>query len=180
MKSSAFHCEPVDAGRPPSARPLRLLIVSGCLFLAACIGSTAPALGQSARPGTAPKGANRGPADNFTGVVWVKPLVPPGSRTDCIVSEVTFEAKGRTVWHKHPNGQILVVTQGTGYYQEKGKPIRIIRQGESVDIAPQVVHWHGAGPNGRLTHIAIIPNVSRGGAVNWMQPVTDQEYGQAK
>jgi len=128
--------------------------------------------------GGAPQGAKRGPANNFTGVVWVKALVPPDSQTDCIVSEVTFEPKGRTFWHQHPNGQILVVTRGTGYYQEKGQPIRVIRPGEAVDIAPNVVHWHGAGPQGKLTHIAINPNVSKGGAVDWLGAVSDKEYSQ--
>jgi quercetin dioxygenase-like cupin family protein len=70
------------------------------------------------------------------------------------------------------------VTQGTGYYQEKGKPIQVIRQGEAVNIAPNVVHWHGAGPNSRFTHIAINPSVSKAGAVNWMQAVTNEEYNQ--
>lgn len=148
------------------------------LLLAAFIGNTPLAQGQTAQTGAAPKGANRGPTDNFSGVVWVKMLVPAGSQTDCVVSEVTFEPKGRTFWHKHPNGQVLVVTQGTGYYQEKDKPIQIIRPGEAVNIAPDVVHWHGASPNGRFTHIAINPNVSKGGAVNWLQAVTDVEYGQ--
>ena len=71
---------------------------------------------------------------------------------------------------------VLVVTAGTGYYQEQGQPIQVIQVGEAVNIAPEVVHWHGASPDSRFTHLAINPNVSKGGAVIWLQPVTDEEY----
>lgn len=128
------------------------------------------------QPPTSPNGAIRAPADHFTGVVWVKTLVPANDQTDCVVSEVTFEPGARNNWHTHPNGQILVVTAGTGYYQEKGQPIRLLREGEAVNIAPNVVHWHGATPANSFSHMAINPNVSRGGAVKWLQPVTDEEY----
>lgn len=176
MKTAFIPTEYDYTGHAAAILRVTRVVLYGLLFLAAYIGNTRSAQGQAAQTGTAPKGANRGPADNFSGVVWVNMLVPAGSRPDCVVSEVTFEPKGRTFWHKHPNGQVLVATQGTGYYQEKGKPIQIIRQGEAVTIAPEVVHWHGAGPNGQFTHIAINPNVSKGGAVNWLQAVTDEEY----
>ena len=125
---------------------------------------------------TAPEGATQAPADYFTGIAWLKPLVPANDLTDCVVNEVTFEPGTRNNWHTHPNGQILVVTAGTCYYQEKGKPIQRLQEGEAVNIAPDLVHWHGAPPNSRMTHLAINPNVSKGGAVDWLQPVTDAEY----
>jgi len=143
----------------------------GGLFLGIIHSVTA----QTGKVEGSPK-ATRGSASNFSGTVWVNMLVGANPETDCIVSSVTFEPKARTFWHTHPNGQLLVVTQGTGYYQEKGKPAQLIREGESVTIPPMVEHWHGAGPNGKFTHIAINPNVSKGGAVNWLQAVTDDEY----
>lgn len=146
------------------------------IFLAACVISSSSVMSQTPTAVLTPKEAIRGSADWFTGVVWVKTLVPANDQTDCIVSEVSFDPTARTFWHTHPNGQILLVTKGEGYYQEQGKPIQTIRTGESVNIAPGVVHWHGAGPNSALTHIAINPNVSKGGAVNWLHAVTDKEY----
>ena len=126
---------------------------------------------------TAPQGATQAPSDYFTGTAWIKTLVPPNEETDCIVSNVTFESGGRNNWHTHPNGQILVATAGTGYYQEQGKAIQVLRVGDAVNIAPDVVHWHGATPDSRFAHLAINPNVSKGGAVVWGQAVTDEEYG---
>jgi quercetin dioxygenase-like cupin family protein len=128
------------------------------------------------QPPTPPNGATQAPADYFTGVVWVKTLVPANDQTDCVVSDVTFEPGTRNNWHTHPNGQILVATVGMGYYQEQGKSIQLLQVGEAVNIAPNVVHWHGATPDSRFTHIAINPNVSKGGAVVWGKAVTDEEY----
>jgi quercetin dioxygenase-like cupin family protein len=60
---------------------------------------------------------------------------------------VTFEPGCRNNWHSHPAGQILVVTAGQGYYQEKGQPAQLLRAGDTVSIAPILVHWHGATAN---------------------------------
>ncbi len=123
----------------------------------------------------APAGATRAPADYFTGIAWVKPLVPANDSTDCVVGEVTFEPGARNNWHTHPHGQVLVATAGTGYYQEKGKPALLLHPGEAVSIAPNVVHWHGATADSRFTHIAINPAASQG-VVVWLERVTDADY----
>lgn len=65
-----------------------------------------------------PKG-EKAPAEYFTGTVWVRSLVPDDTTFNLVISNVTFEPGARTNWHKHPAGQILLVTEGTGYYQEK-------------------------------------------------------------
>jgi len=127
-----------------------------------------------------PEGATLAPSDYFTGTAWIKTLVGPNDLTDCTVSNVTFQPGARNNWHTHPNGQILIATDGTGYYQEKGKTIQLLRSGDAVNIAPDIMHWHGATPDSPFTHLAINPNVSKGGAVNWLQAVTDDEYSGAE
>lgn len=126
----------------------------------------------------APAGTKRGPAENFSGTAWVTMLAGPNA-TDCTVGDVTFEPGCRNSWHSHPAGQLLVVTAGRGYYQEKGQPARLLRAGDAVSIAPDVVHWHGATPDSLFTHLAINPNVSQGVA-NWLAPVTEEEYQAAQ
>jgi quercetin dioxygenase-like cupin family protein len=119
------------------------------------------------------------PADYFTGIVWVRLLVPNDPALNCQIGNVVFEPGARNNWHTHPGGQILLVTDGTGYYQEKGKPIQLLRKGDVVNIAPDVKHWHGASPDSEFTHIAINPN-TQNGLVVWLQRVTDKEYGNFK
>jgi quercetin dioxygenase-like cupin family protein len=116
---------------------------------------------------------------NFTGTVWVQTLVPNDSTFHCVVGTVTFEPGARSYWHSHNSGQILLVTDGTGYTQEKGKPIRVVHKGDTIICPPNVEHWHGAAPGSSMTHISIIPNADKG-VVTWLRPVTDQEYYAAK
>lgn len=121
-----------------------------------------------------PKG-DKAPADYFVGDAWIKILVSPNDSFDCIVNDVVFEPGARTNWHTHPGGQILICTDGVGYYQEKGKPIQLLNKGDVVKILPDLEHWHGASAESSFTHIAINPNSGKG-AVKWMEKVTDEEY----
>jgi len=121
-----------------------------------------------------PKG-DQAPADYFTGTAWVKMLVPNDPVFNSAIGNVIFEPGCRNNWHSHPGGQILICTNGAGYYQEKGKPIQLLNKGDVVTIAPDLVHWHGATPDSEFTHIAISTNTQKG-IVEWLEPVTDEQY----
>jgi quercetin dioxygenase-like cupin family protein len=121
-----------------------------------------------------PKG-DLAPADYFTGNAYVKMLVPNDAVLNTAVGNVVFEAGARNNWHTHPGGQILIVTHGTGYYQEVGKQIQLLQVGDVVNIQPEIKHWHGASPDSEFTHIAISTNTENG-IVDWLEPVTDEEY----
>lgn len=114
--------------------------------------------------------------NNFTGTVWLNMMGASDSALHVSYGNVSFEPKARTNWHSHPGGQILLITGGTGYYQALGEPARLLRTGDYVEIPPNVVHWHGAGPDSEFVHIALSLNTDKGGAV-WVRPVTDEEYG---
>lgn len=111
----------------------------------------------------------------FTGVVWVQQLVAKDSIFNLVAGNVTFEAGARSYWHTHNAGQILLVTDGIGYTQEKGKLIRVFHKGEVINCPPNIEHWHGASPGSSMTHISINPNADKG-VVTWLRPVTNEEY----
>lgn len=92
------------------------------------------------------------------------------------LANVTFEPSCRNNWHKHAGGQMLIATAGIGYYQEKGKPARRLYPGDVVEIAPEVVHWHGAAPDSWFAHIAIECNPNIKGGSTWLEAVNDKEY----
>ncbi len=121
-----------------------------------------------------PKGEPASP-DYFTGKVWLNTLVPNDTTFNSVIGSVTFEAGARNNWHFHPGGQILMVTEGVGYYQERGKPIQLIRKGDVIKILPDVIHWHGASADHAMNHIAISTNTQKG-IVTWLEKVTDEEY----
>ena len=115
-------------------------------------------------------------AQYFTGQSWLKMLTKNG----VAIANVTFEPSCRNNWHiHHKGGQILLCTTGRGYYQEYGKPARELKPGEVVEISPEVKHWHGAAPDSFFAHLAVeIP--AEGGCTEWLEPVSDEEYGKLK
>lgn len=121
-----------------------------------------------------PKG-NLASAENFTGKAWNLGLVPNDSTYSTIVGNVYFEAGARTNWHTHPSGQILIIMDGTGFHQIKGEPKQTLKKGDVVRCPPNKLHWHGASQNASMSQMYIVPNTENG-IVNWMEPVTDEEY----
>ncbi len=115
---------------------------------------------------------NTGFAQYFIGNSYLKPLVSEGLG----VYNVTFEPKCRNNWHiHHKGGQILLCTDGEGWYQEEGKPAIRLEPGTVIYIAPEVKHWHGASKNSWFTHVAIeIP--AEGASNEWCEPVNDEVY----
>jgi mannose-6-phosphate isomerase-like protein (cupin superfamily) len=61
--------------------------------------------------------------DNHTGTVWLSELSKADDVFDFNVAHATFAPGAKLDWHIHPGGQILLITEGTGYYQEKDKPV---------------------------------------------------------
>ena len=121
------------------------------------------------------QGFRPAPADYFSGKAFVKPLVVSDAVTNCNVSDVYFEAGCRNNWHTHPSNQILIVKEGTCYYQEEGKRVQHVPAGGTIDVLPGVKHWHGASPDAVMVHIAININTEKG-VVEWLEPVTDEQY----
>ena len=105
-----------------------------------------------------PLGANpsrRMGADSFTGTVWQEPIIEAPAPARIRGAWVRFEPKARTAWHTHPLGQTLHVVSGVGRVQLWGGPVREIRPGDTIWIAPGEKHWHGAGPDTNMVHIAL-------------------------
>lgn len=115
----------------------------------------------------------------FIGDAYLSMLVPGGNEFNCPIGNVTFEPGCRNNWHKHPGGQILLVTGGRGYYQEENKIPRELNPGDVVMISPNVKHWHGAVRESWFSHISIETNCQAGPA-QWLEPVSDEEYGKLK
>lgn len=115
----------------------------------------------------------------FTGQAYLQMLVLPGTEHNCPIGNVTFEPGCRNNWHRHPGGQILLVTGGRGWFQEEDKPARELRAGDVVTIPANVKHWHGAASDSWFVHLSIETNVHQGPA-EWLEPVTDEEYGKLK
>ncbi len=137
-------------------------------------GANAPGPVDSSSKTTFPKGVKI-TNNNFTGTAWLQMLVNKDTTFNSSIGHVTFEPGARTNWHYHPGGQILLITNGKGRYQEMGHAVRELQEGDVVKCAPNVKHWHGAAPGSSLSHITIGTNPNRAPVV-WLQPVSDAEY----
>jgi quercetin dioxygenase-like cupin family protein len=129
---------------------------------------------QIFRAGQTP--SREGPTEWFTGRVRVDALFNAADPDRVQGAQVTFEPGARTAWHTHPLGQTLIVTSGLGRVRREGGPVEEIRAGDVVWFAPGERHWHGASPNVAMTHIAIQEALD-GKVVEWMEPVSDADYG---
>ena len=121
----------------------------------------------------------RGPADWFTGAVYIDPIVDPSGASRIGAANVHFTPGARTVWHTHPRGQTIWVTEGVGLCQRRGGPIEVIRPGDRVFFEPGEDHWHGAAPTLLMTHLAIHQVDGDGSYVTWGDHVSDEEYAGA-
>lgn len=113
----------------------------------------------------------RGPADWFTGDVWMDTVVQPDDHSALNVAAVHFTPGARTAWHTHDGGQSLYVTEGEGLVQSRGGPIATIRPGDVVYTPSGEWHWHGATPDHFMTHLSLTQ-----GSATWGDHVADDEY----
>lgn len=120
----------------------------------------------------------KGSLDYFTGNVWVN-ILPTDTAKHCSAAEVSFDKGARSNWHFHPDKQVLVIIEGTGYLKVKGQAIQILHKGDVVTIPSGTMHWHGATTASSFTQLVINPNIEKG-VVTWLQKVSDADYNSGK
>ena len=144
------------------------------ILLVTCIGNYLKAQDSTIFP-KGEIGANK---ENYTGTIWLSELNHPDSNFTFSLAQAVYAPGSKLNWHIHPGGQYLLITEGTGYYQEKGQPGRIVHKGDIIKCLPGVAHWHGAAPNSSFAYVAVTPVTK--GRTEWLQPVTDEEYSSIK
>ena len=119
----------------------------------------------------------KGPADWFTGDVYIDAVAAPAPPARTAAALVHFTPGARTAWHTHPHGQTIFVTEGVGLCQREHGPVEIIRPGDRVFFEPGENHWHGATPTRLMVHVAMQQFDDSGSPVTWGEHVTEAEYG---
>lgn len=116
-------------------------------------------------------------AQYFIGKSYLAPLTSDKD-LNVPLSNVTFEPGCRNNWHSHTGGQLLIVVGGEGLYQERGKPVRRLKPGDVVEIAPNIEHWHGATANSWFSHLATNGNPQTNQNI-WLEAVSYEEFAEA-
>jgi quercetin dioxygenase-like cupin family protein len=118
------------------------------------------------------------PAVRMTGRAWVDHLASGREPSRVRLVRAFFEPGARTVWHRHWRGQIIHVTDGVLIVQQRGQDAVAVGPGESSVCPPGEWHWHGAGPDRFLSHLAVIEPEDDGQDAEWGEPVSDAVYAE--
>lgn len=109
---------------------------------------------------------------HHTGDVWLTHVSGADETFDYNIAYAFFAPGAKLNWHMHPKGQQLIITEGEGYYQERGKPIQLVKKGEVVKCQPGVEHWHAATPDSEFAYLAMTGNVP----TVWLEKLTEEDY----
>jgi quercetin dioxygenase-like cupin family protein len=121
----------------------------------------------------------RGPAEWFTGDVYLDALAAPSEGSRLQATSVHFTPGARTAWHTHPHGQTIYVLEGVALVQRRGGPVEPVAPGERVIFEPGEEHWHGASASRFMTHLALLQVDEQGTSAQWGAHVSDEEYAAA-
>jgi quercetin dioxygenase-like cupin family protein len=121
----------------------------------------------------------KGPAQTFTGDVYVNPIHNGAPPSRLVVALVRFTPGARTHWHSHALGQTLHCTDGVGFVGTRDGTIIRLRAGDTVQTPPGEEHWHGGTASNLMCHLAMLEQPERGEATTWLEAVTDDEYARA-
>ncbi len=112
----------------------------------------------------------------FTGDVKIQPLAEPLPGMPTSEAYVIFEPGSRSFWHTHPTGQILIIAEGEGRSGVYGEKVSVLKKGDVVVCPKGVKHFHGAAPDQRMVQMTVTGSDPEGKNVEWMEPVTDEQY----
>jgi quercetin dioxygenase-like cupin family protein len=120
--------------------------------------------------------SKRGPAEYFTGTVWLDEIAAGPNESRVRALRVSFEPGARTAWHTHPFGQVLHIISGVGRVQKAGADPVEVYPGDTVWFEPGERHWHGAAPNRFMVHLAVQQTDAAGQSADWFEHVIDEDY----
>lgn len=120
----------------------------------------------------------KGPAETFTGDVYVDAVNDSADPSGLVVSKVRFTPGAHTFWHSHPRGQTLHCTDGLGFVGTRDGRVLVLRPGETVWTPPGEEHWHGATPDHLMAHLAMLVTED-GQSATWLEEVDDAVYAAA-
>jgi quercetin dioxygenase-like cupin family protein len=115
------------------------------------------------------------PGAYMTGDVSYKKQSSDIHPENTVIKDISFEPGARSNWHSNASLQLIIVTDGVGYYQERGGQINLIEKGKVITVLPGIEHWYGATPTTKYSHITIVTEIDKGHGT-WLESVTDEEY----
>jgi quercetin dioxygenase-like cupin family protein len=120
--------------------------------------------------------SKKAPNTHYIGNAWLSPLIQADQEFEYSMTLATFAANSTLDWHKHQTSQVLIVVEGTGYYQEKGKEVMVMKKGDIIKCDKDTEHWHSSSHESMVSYIAIYGN---GGTI-WTDKLTQEAYDNSR
>lgn len=113
----------------------------------------------------------KAPNTHYIGEAWLNSLLRTDESLNYNITKATFRANSTLDWHKHTSPQVLIIVDGEGYYQEKGKEPTILKAGDVLKCDPDIEHWHASSKEKDVTYLAIYS-----GETIWTEVLSQEEY----
>ncbi|WP_224487876.1 cupin domain-containing protein [Robertkochia flava] len=114
----------------------------------------------------------KAPNTHHEGDAWLNFLIEADNAFPNNITQATFAANATLDWHKHSSPQIIIVVEGKGYYQERGKEAIIMKKGDVIRCEENTEHWHTSSADSMVSYIAVYgsePTV-------WTEKLTREYY----
>jgi quercetin dioxygenase-like cupin family protein len=113
----------------------------------------------------------KAPNTHYIGEAWLNSLLRADESLNYNITKATFRANSTLDWHKHTSPQVLIIVDGEGYYQEKGKEPVKLKVGDVLKCEPDIEHWHASSKEKDVTYLAIYS-----GETIWTTVLSQEEY----
>ena len=114
----------------------------------------------------------KAPNTHYIGDAWLNSIIQADGNFNYNITKATFKANSTLDWHKHTTPQTLIVVEGKGYYQERGKEPIIIKLGDILICDKDIEHWHSSSKEKDITYLAIYGGIE---PTTWTE-VLSQDY----
>ena len=114
----------------------------------------------------------KAPNTHHIGNAWLNFLIQADDNFQYNITQATFSANSTLDWHKHATPQVLIVTEGEAYYQERGKEPVILKTGDVIKCEKDIEHWHTSSADSKVSYIAIYGNEP----TIWTEKLTQEYY----
>ncbi|RMB59458.1 cupin domain-containing protein [Dokdonia sinensis] len=115
----------------------------------------------------------KAPNTHYIGEAWLNRILQEGDDLPYNLVKATFKANSTLDWHKHGTAQVLIIVEGIGYYQEKGKEPYLMKTGDIIKCPKNTEHWHSSSTDNDVTYLALYSGEI---PTEWTQVVTQEYY----
>ena len=114
----------------------------------------------------------KAPNTHHIGDAWLNFLLEAEDDFNYNITQATFSPNSTLDWHKHTTPQVLIIIEGKGYYQERGKEPIILKKGDVIKCEKDIEHWHTSTAKSMVSYIAIYGNEP----TVWTEKLTQEYY----